>query len=84
MIDVQEHLDRIQRLRLERETPAEIGAAPAHPWLRYEVRPASLYSVDCFCGLPATGSNADFTCACGRSIVAVWPCTITQGETHEA
>lgn len=84
MIDVQEHLDRITRIRIERETPAEIGTAPAHPWLRYEVRPDSIYTVDCLCGHPATGPTRNFTCACGRSITANWPCTTTQGDVHGA
>lgn len=82
MIDVQEHLDRIERIRGERETPAEIGAAPAHPWLRYETRPTPIYSVDCPCGRAATGPTQDFTCACGRSITANWPCTTTQGDVQ--
>jgi hypothetical protein len=87
MIDVQDHPDRIERIRVERETSAEIGEAPAHPWLRYEVRPVSLFTAECICGLPLSGGTSTLACSCGRFIAVEWPCVTKispQGVVHEA
>jgi hypothetical protein len=70
----QEHLDRIDRLREQRETPAPSVVEAVHPWIRYEVRPHAKFEAVC-CGCRAVIGSEEpllICMACGAAYRVEW------------
>lgn len=66
------HLDRIDRLRIYRETSPEPITEPAHPWVRYEVRPKPIYEAVCLCNRTVSSETSELRCRCGRAFQVQW------------